>query len=171
MINAANPFRCSMLLKRPNSGYSRLIVDFLTDRNGTLWKRQLKGSTLVSLDWIMCSKADFPKVHEFYSLVVLDVGKLSVAGSISTRARHATVSLASTFRQKSLRRSSEPTCCALAGTSRSSNLRRRSAWLTRSTSGSSQRWLNRSHCNQFCTTCGRSSPRSRYWWNSWERRG
>src|SRR3989442_14948160 len=118
------------------------MVDFLTGRNGTLWKRQLKGSTLVSLDWTMCLKADFPKVHEFYSLVALDVGRLSVAGSICTRARHAIVSLASTSRRRRLRRSSEPTYCASGGTSRGSKLRGRSAWSTRSTSELRQRWLN-----------------------------
>src|SRR3989442_2084027 len=160
-----------MLLSHPSSGYSRLIVDFPTDRNGTLWKRQLKGSTLVSPVWTTCWKADSPKAHECYWLVVLDVGRLSVAGSICTRARHATVSLVSTSRRKSLRQSSGQTCCALAGTSRSSKLRRRSEWLTRSNSESSQKWLNRSHCNRYCTICGRSSPRSRYWSSSWEQRG
>src|SRR6266699_2881738 len=138
-----------MLLSHPSSGYSRLIVDFPTDRNGTLWKRQLKGSTLVSPDWTTCLKADFPKAHEFYSL---GAGRPSAADSICTKARRDTVSPVSTSRRKSLRRSSEQTCCALAGTSRSSKLRRRSEWLTQSTSVSSRRWLNKSHCNRYCIT-------------------
>src|SRR5713226_1519894 len=108
-----------MLLSHPSSGYSRLIVDFPTDRNGTLWKRQLKGSTLVSPDWTMCSKADFPKVPESCSPVALDVGRLSVADSTCTRVRHDTANLVSMSRRKSLQRSSGPTCCVLAGTSRS----------------------------------------------------
>src|SRR6266849_2238663 len=136
------------------------MVDFPTDTNGTLWKRQLKGSILVSPDWTMCLKADFPKAHAFYSPVALDVERQSVVDSICTRARLDMVSLVSMFRQKSLRRSSERTCFVLAGTSRSSSLRRRSAWSTRSTSGWSQRWLNKSHCNRYSTTCGLSSQRS-----------
>src|SRR2546430_5287706 len=160
-----------MLLSHPSSGYSRLIVDFPTDRNGTLWKRQLKGSILVSPDWTTCLKADFPKAHAFYSPVAPDVERPSVVDSICTRARLDTASLVSTFRPKSLRQSSERTCFVSAGTSRSSSLRRRSAWSTRSTSGWSQRWLNKSHCSRYSTTCCPSSQKSRYWWNSWGPRG
>src|SRR5207247_10920818 len=105
-----------MLLSHPSSGYSRLIVDFPTDRNGTLWKMQFKGSTLVSPDWTMCLKADIPKAHEFYSLGAPDAGRPSAADSICTKAQRHTVRPQSTFRRKSLRRSSEQTCCDLAGT-------------------------------------------------------
>src|SRR5260370_11191745 len=133
------------------------MVDFPTDTNGTLWKRQLKGSILVSSDWTTYLKADFPKAHAFYSPVALDVERLSVVDSICTRARLDMVSLVSMFRQKSLRRSSERTCFVLAGTSRSSSLRRRSAWSTQSTSGGSQRCLNTDHCIRYSTTFGPSS--------------
>src|ERR1700756_4186371 len=100
-----------MLLWSSERGYSSLIADFPTDRNGTLWKKQLKGSILVSPDWTTCSKADSPKAHAFYSRAGLDAGRPSVAGNISTKARHDTANQASTSRQRSLRLSFGPTCC------------------------------------------------------------